>query len=278
MAIRLRDFFIELPIFILAFISLPRILFMRSDAKYSKLNKDRQLVILANGPSCHETYTGNCDEDIAVVNFFALNELFVSYKPKHYVLMDPLFFGMSNDRHQSLIDEINAIDWSMNLYLPSKYYTIGRDIFHNKNVNIKAIRHNACFSNNKFFFLMYKMNLFTPRFQNVVNAAIYIGANLGYREIFVHGVESNEFINYFVDCNNDVHLKAKHFYGESNINMTEEGRIKKGEFWRYLRYYTYMLESYSHLNLYTKSINCKVLNCTMDSFIDSFEKRKMRRD
>jgi hypothetical protein len=127
--------------------------------------------------------------------------------------------------------------------------------------------------NNAFFYWMYKKNLFTPRFQNVINAAIYLGINSGYKQIFLHGVESSEFVNYSVDFNNEVYLNTQHFYGESSINMTREGRIEKGGFWRYLRYYTYMLESYSHLEKYSQYIGCEIINYTTNSFIDSFEKR-----
>ena len=270
-----RDLFLTMPIFILAFSKLLSFFFIKSDAKYSKKHSEKKLNILGNGPSGHETYVWNAKSigDLAVVNFFALNESFWRYKPNYYILIDPIFFENSNDKNKSLIEEINKINWNMTLYLPAKYNKACKEIFKNSNLNLSFVRHNPCFMSNDFFYWMYKKNLFTPKFQNVINAAIYIGINLGYKNISLHGVESNDFANYFVDSKNEVHSRNQHFYGDSSTNMTREGLIKRGELWRYIRYYSYMFESYYQLEKYSKYIECKIINRTTNSFIDSFDKR-----
>lgn len=271
--IKIRDLFLESPIIILAFFKVFRVILMKSDVKYMRKGGEKSLTILANGPSGRETYVAEADCDLAVVNFFALDASFQRYKPSHYILIDPLFFEKDDDKHRLLIERLNEVDWCMALYLPANFNRVAKKIFINNNIKVKFIRHNPCFMNNAFFYWMYKKNLFTPRFQNVINAAVYLGINSGYKQIFLHGVETSEFVNYSVDFKNEVYLNTQHFYGKSSINMTREGRIEKGGFWRYLRYYTYMLESYSHLEKYSKYIECEIINYTTNSFIDSFEKR-----
>jgi|GEM_PF-2897501 len=230
--------------------------------------------VLGNGPSCHSTFKKNRidGEKIMVVNFFGVSPEFHDYKPSHYVLIDPLFFEDGSERFLQLYELLNGVDWNMTLFVPFAYKKIAKRLIINAFVNIKAIRFNYFPGDNRILYALYQRNLATPRFQNVINACLYLSVNQGYSEIKLHGVESDEFKKFSIDANNNVILETEHFYGKSIINLTKEERINKGEFWNYLKYYSYMLQGYSEMEKYSKFMKCRILNYTKISCIDSFEK------
>ena len=101
-----------------------------------------------------------------------------------------------------------------------------------------------------------------------------LGAHLALwvQDLWLHGVEANEFRNFTINENNEILLETQHFYGKNIINMSEEGRIKKGEFWKCLNYYSLMLRGFSQVAEYSKKVGTKIYNHTKTSYIDSFDK------
>jgi uncharacterized Fe-S cluster-containing radical SAM superfamily protein len=89
----------------------------------------------------------------------------------------------------------------------------------------------------------------------------------------LHGVESSEFQLFEINENNEVLLNTEHSYGNATRNLSKEGKVMKGEFWKYLRFYTFMLEGYSQVKSYSDFIGCNIINYTKKSFIDSFDKK-----
>ncbi len=272
----MSDIFNNISPAILSILNAFRISLQKSDVKYNSKIKGNTINILGNGPSCLSTYQHDPSSELMVVNFFAMNGVFFDLKPRHYILMDPLFFSKGEIRFNELIEKLNTINWSMVVYVPSRYEKESKSVFNNSHIQLKFVRHNpfSIFNHNYITRHLYQANLFTPRFQDVINAGIYISINHGFQFINLHGVESNGFVNYSVNEDNDVILNAEHFYGKNEINMSTNGSIKKGEFWKYVRYYSYMLESYSCLSRYAEVMECKVKNMTINSYIDAFEKNK----
>jgi hypothetical protein len=245
-----------------------------SDLRYRKSNVEI-INVLGNGPSCHETFNHNIcsNEKIMVVNFMALTDYFFKYKPEFYVLIDPDHLKDDSDKLLMLYEALRKVDWSMTLFVPVSCRRQAESLVCNNNIIIKFINFNYLPGKSKAVFYLYQKNIATPRFQNVVVACLYVAINLGFKEIKLHGVESSEFQMFEINEHNEVLLKTEHSYGKATRNLSKEGKIIKGEFWKYLRFYIFMLEGYSQVKSYSDSVGCKIVNYTKKSFIDSFDKR-----
>jgi hypothetical protein len=245
-----------------------------SDVRHSK-NNGEVIHVLGNGPSCHHTLKQNIcpNEKMMVVNFLASTDVFFQYKPEFYVLIDPDFFEDSSDKFIILFEALKRVDWSMTLFIPTPYRKQAESLIFNSNIKIKLINVNYLPGKSQGVFYLYQRNLATPRFQNVIVACLYASINLGFKEIKLHGVESSEFQMFEINEKNEVLLNTEHSYGNATRNLSREGKILKGEFWKYLRLYTFMLEGYSQIKSYSDFVGCNIINYTKKSFIDSFDKK-----
>jgi hypothetical protein len=231
--------------------------------------------VLGNGPSCHDTFKYNpySSDKIMAVNFIALTDYFFEYKPHFYVVIDPDHLANNSEKSIALYAALGKVDWDMLLFVPLAYRGKLEELVCNKYVSLKFINFNYLPGKSNVVFRLYQKNVATPRFQNVVVACLYTAINLGFKEIKLHGVETSEFQMFEVNQRNEVLLNTVHSYGKATRNLTEEGKVLKGEFWRYLRLYTYMLEGYSQIRAYSDFVGCKIVNYTKQSFIDSFDKK-----
>jgi len=251
-----------------------RILFLKSDLQYNKQKLIKKIHILGNGPSSLSTFNGSKDDndEVMCVNYFGLVKDFLYIKPKYYVLIDPVYFIDLHDKNLNLINMLNRVTWELILIIPSKYIKNYDNLITNHHILLQSIRMDYLPGNNKFVYYLYKHNLATPRFQNVIIGCIYIAINKGFKNISLHGVEASEFKNFIVNIDNEILLKTEHFYGQNSINLTKEGRLKKGEFWKQLSYYVTMFKEFNHVSKYAKHMDCQVHNHTNNSYIDVFEK------
>jgi hypothetical protein len=261
------------PKFVFMLLKAGKALFQNSDVSFEN-GCGGIINVLGNGPSCHSTFQKNrtISEHVMVVNFFGVTDEFHNYKPSHYVLMDPLFFEDNSERFMQLYKSLNEVDWDMTLFVPFIYNNVAKKLILSTFINVKSIKSNYYPGDSKMLYALYKRNLATPRFQNVINACLYLSVNNGYSEIKLHGVEADEFKNFSIDNNNDVILESEHFYGKSNRNLSKEGLIIKGNFYGYLKYYAYMLQGFSEMEKYSKFMRCQILNYTKTSCIDSFDR------
>ena len=90
-----------------------------------KSPRERELVVLGNGPSLAQTLEKHrqwlADRDLMAVNFAANSAEFQRLMPQHYVLADPHFFhGAASDPNVArLWDNLRRADWPMTLHVPA---------------------------------------------------------------------------------------------------------------------------------------------------------------
>jgi hypothetical protein len=240
--------------------------------------KESILRICGNGKSLSNS---NFDLDkqnviYMVLNRHVLSDSYTTIKPRHYVLTDPHFFSYEEGINILLQIEEKTV-WNMKLYIPfsKKTKKIIANIFNN-NQYVKI-----CYYNNLYFegykkirFFLYNINLAMPRAQNVLAASIYIAICQGFRNIELYGVEHSWTKHLFVNELNKVCLFNPHFYDEeeSIAKTWKEIHHEEATFFQALQMYALMFESYHFLREYADIKDCKIINCTKDSFIDAFEK------
>ena len=251
--------------------------------KLPQAKSNRSLAILANGPSL-KAYQQKldifADKDVLCLNFFALTDDFLALKPKYYALADPAFFVPRQDRLSEELAKIDdmleifqtKIDWQMHIIVPSHMAIpteMAKVLHKNKNLSLIKI--------NEFYFegfslverYLRKKQLMSFIFQNVVVMAISAGMFMGYKNIFLFGVDADWIKNITVGSDNKLYLDDTHFYGTQkrvieDINMEIEMKALCTTF-----------RMYGKIAAFAKENGINIYNTCEHSFIDTFPKINM---
>ena len=246
---------------------------------YDKSINDN-IIILGNGPSLKEIDLDCLIKryDFACVNGFVNNyELFMKVKPKYYFLLDPAYFEESSPfRDISEIENINKafrkVNWNMKLIIPQN-----RSLnISNKYIQYEYISTQTFFADRlkKFQYWLYRSNYATCGLRNVICGALHYFILYKFKTIYIAGVDMNEFKSFTIDERNHVIAHLSHFYGEEQIDLTENGRLPLGTFHIWLENYSKMLIQFHLYKEFANVQGVKIFNLTLNSFIDAFEKTK----
>lgn len=123
------------------------------------------------------------------------------------------------------------------------------------------------FDVNKYSKKFLEKNLMAPSFINVGIMALYVGIQLGYKEIFLHGADFSFFKTLSVNERLEVEMEDAHFYGTEQVskecNMREHMKCVE--------------EAISHFYImqeYAKAEHVKIINMSDESMLDCFERYK----
>jgi hypothetical protein len=244
-----------------------------------------KVIVLANGPSLKENLPlfekpQYREVDFIAMNFFAFDETFFSLKPKHYCLADPMFFCKGNknsEQVEKFFDILqHKVDWSMNLWVPSKCHKHKfLEYSKLKNEYISIINLSGFFWNSfeNMRYWMYKRGRAMPAPYTVANMCIYIGLSIGYSSMEIYGLDHTFFDGLFVNEKNQLCNKYNHFYGESHIKPVIDVLTGKGiKISHYLFVFSQMMKSHDDLAGYAKYLKTPLINCTKNSMVDSYER------
>lgn len=261
----------------------------RNPFKGIRADKDRRLLILANGPSLKSTleqirqhpseYEG-CE--YFAMNSVASSDMFEVLKPKHYVISDHMFFfdTVFMQKGKAIIgDMARKTDWDMYLYVPyrykdKEYMSIVRANSHIKVVAYHSIPYRGLDSlRNRLF----AKGLGNGEYSTVILNAEYIAVTLGFRQIELYGADHNFFDNLKV---NDYNVPC-YLYGHFDSDETEE----KPMLWhhspdrKYFNMELFLEEKHrvfaghNVMASYAESMGSRILNCTKGSLIDSYPRK-----
>ncbi len=264
-----------------------RIIYGRYPINPFKKRYSGKLALLANGPSLKEilpklqTAPEFQNTDFVVLNYFALDDVFTKIKPKHYCLADPMFFDdtFRKEEARRLYATLQkVVDWNMNLYIPHGRLKSLKKLYPllNPNINIVSLslEQYSGFESLRFFY--YKKGLSMPIVGTVANMAIFVGINSGYSQINLYGVEHTFLDSICVNDKNQLCNKERHFYDSDEAGLKPILRNDgAGENWKigdYLEGISYMFKSHDLLSAYAKQRGVRIINCTKNSMIDSYER------
>ncbi len=268
-------------------------------------NKD--IIIVGNGPSA-KTDLLNClssnpelhnSTDIMCVNLFASQELFYQVKPNQYLFLDSAFFDFPLTvldspetlsilavkpqflQTQVLINQTwkNIFDanWGITVHVPQLFKSSAILKFaKEKGINVVFYNYTVVKGFESFENLIYKLGLGSPQSQNVVNTCIFHCINLKYRNIYLIGVENNFFLNFYLDENNQLHIKDNHFYEVKNkltpqFHADGSSVTMADQMSNLYKVFT----SHQRLQKYAKHCNSNVYNATKNSFIDAYQRKSI---
>ncbi|HQP03042.1 MAG: hypothetical protein KBB11_06175 [Bacteroidales bacterium] len=250
-----------------------------------------EAVILGNGPSLSGMISENAEflkgKELFAVNYFALSDDYHTLRPRNYVMIDFTFYYNTIGDEESILkrDKLwqriaSFTTWEMNLYLPfnaKKHSYWKKFVCENKNIRVKYINVTAVEGlrglRNYFFSKMLGM----PRPHNVIIPSLMIAVKMGFKTIYLWGVDHSWLANVSVDENNVVFVNNKHFY---DFNTSKPGLyiLKNTPAARmHEMLYSWMctFESYFIINDYASKYNVSIINQTPNSLIDAFVKKRI---
>ena len=261
---------------------LPSLIFCN---KFSKTQK-QNLFIFGNGPSLHNNInllfpSLPFGQNLICTNNFMLTDYFYKYKPKYYILVDPVFFRDTpvqevNKKLVKMKHVIkNSLSWEMHIIIPwnFRFSNFAKFLKGCDNIKLNYLRNTPLWGGlQRINVLLLRMGIGNPPFQNVVVSAIFWGILSRFNSIYLLGVDHSWIYNIVVGTDNKLRIKNEHFYGTGNhvvhttafgipISLRDELDTMK-----------YTLDGYHLLEAYSKYKKIKIYNCTDTSLIDAFEK------
>jgi hypothetical protein len=250
----------------------------------------KKLIVLGNGPSIaidienlktNDTFK---NADALAVNYFCQHKLFIEIQPKYYVLSDGIFFdeqSIIKDKVNSMYESMNKnVSWTMFLYV--HYYAWKKIDWKTKitNDNIKIIPfHSRKYSGNEIFKnWIFDKGICNCEYNTVIIQSEYIGLHLGYKELFLYGVDHNFFDSLYIDENNQVCNIISHFYDAKPIlkpiTRSYSGKETMYTMYEYLKGRTLIFYGHEVMKKYADHCQARIYNCTKNSLIDAYERVK----
>lgn len=269
-------------------------------------------LVLGNGPSLKDSIEKHMDlfegKKIICVNQFNKSEYYERIKPDFYILADPMYWNkpfqkIRDDLNENHLDQfkpeeleyyqslknivegtINNIErktqWPMTLFLPLQSM-LSKELgdLPSKNPYVSICYYNTTPINRGFtalLYFLYRHNLGMPTPMTVLNAAIFLTLNMGFKKIFLLGADHTFHEDLTVNEKNMVCTKPLHFYDTEkvkNLPMFKEQNtgttFTMHDWWMFLYK---MFRSHFYLEAYSKSLNAKIYNASERTFLDAYER------
>lgn len=264
--------------------------------RISQYKNGERIFLLGNGPSLKNVLS-NCMDELRREKTFCVNNMsscpeYSVIKPRYYVMVDPVYTGLikrenlsdkeKKERDLVLDGIVKKTNWEMILFLPyssqNQEWLISK-LSTNKCVHPYFIR-SVPFERRitGIGIWLMKKGYVAPRFQNVMIAAVYLSLMMGYKKVYLLGVDHNWMKNVNVNDNNELMLEYEHFYQEKIYqgNLVLDGEHAGWHYHDWLNAMQWMFVGYHQLAALAKNMETEIYNCTPGSFIDAFKRKSIQ--
>jgi len=263
------------------------VLLSKPFSKIKKIEQEKDLVILANGPSLTESIDKHKDflesKDLMCVNHFPRTEFYQELKPKYLMSIAPDLWLDDIDNNfveqsKLLFSEMNKkTTWDLVFFFPyeaRKHKRWQNQLNDNKHIKISYINQIPAEGWKWFRHFVFRKNLGLPRPHNVLIPSIFFGLNMGYRKIYLLGADHSWLPEISVNDDNVALINQKHFYDAEHSKSETLDKRGKGARRLHEILHKFMLafKGYFVLKEYAKSLNAEIYNATNKSYIDAFER------
>lgn len=253
---------------------------IRKNAGLKDIHKGQRCFILGNGPSlADEDLSPLADEYVFTVNQIVRNKQFQSMKTNYHFWADPTFFKIdkNNPADMELLNTMKSVDTDENR--PLCFFPIEQEEFVekfqlNEDLNIQYYK-------SKMFFTKgypYKINYakYTPYFGTVVQWAIMMAVFMGFREIYLLGVDSTGIIANINSALKQDNSESYGYHVTENEKARMESLIDSNQTLnKYLRSFIYLLDAYRFIRQYCNKRGIKLINCSSRTLIDSIPRKTL---
>jgi len=253
------------------------------------VTSNNKCFVLANGPSLKKSLEQHTalfkNHPLICVNTFAMTAEFTELKPMYYVMLDPFFWEIKNETTTATFNALEKrTDWLLYLMVPK--HALKQPVLlglqkKNPNIQITPFNYTVFKGFPSIAHWFYKKNLAMPQSLNVSITALFLGVNLGFKDVILVGADHTWHENLHMSDDNILHTKVTHFYENDNEikyvpfykgGHKEKGTQKAHEFFDIWSrtFYAYML-----INNYAVYHQCTISNASDVSFIDAFKRIKL---
>lgn len=250
-----------------------------------------EIAVLANGPSLDKDLEKlrqkHFNGDYMCVNHFPSTTKYLELQPKFVVFCDAALFTTSADHHlydgnKKVFNNIfNKTTWDIHLFVPHssrKNFQKLIKIHGLSNVHVSYTFYNTTNFNGNggIFHSFYQRQLGMPDPRTVVTPCVMLNINMGFKKVFLTGVDHNFHEGIKVNQDNQLLVRIDHFYDEHReqkytpfINSANGKVYTIGELFEVLQK---IFRSYGYIAKFASKKNVQIINCTESSFIDEFIK------
>ena len=260
----------------------------KGGSAFPKASSD-SCIVLGNGPSLKMSLEKHPDfftkHTLVCVNSFSITEEYTLLKPTYYVILDPGFWFGESDVVVNTIEGLKTkTTWMVYLLVPhaAKQSQKFRELEkHNSNIKITYFNYTVYNGFKGWGNWLYAQNLAMPQSQNVLVASLFLSLNIGFKEIYLFGADHSWHENLFVNDENVLCFKDTHFYdGNEKVSYRPfyKGIHLKETFTmqEILITFSKIFYGYEMINEYAKHRKAKIYNASEISFVDAFERIKIK--
>lgn len=249
--------------------------------------KDESCYVLGNGPSLNkdlkECKLSFQSKNLIVVNNFGFSEFYSILKPGFYVLADAAYYVDNIDQQVQLsVDNLfvelkNKTSWPVKLFVPFEGKRKIQDLL-KENSNFAIVGYNNV--NTWKGFKWFDRWVYDKQWAifsgiNVIIASLYLAITLGFKQIYLFGVDHTWHKNLVVGDDNILYFYDDHFYDVENqkpipVILEKNNKIIYMKIHEQFDYLKKTFEVYHYLEDYAKYKNVMIYNCTLGSYIDAF--------
>lgn len=238
---------------------------LKKTFKIKNSKKKKKIFIFGNGNSINllkeekiKKYLDN-DFEILCMNNFILSKFADKINIDYYLIADKRVYfpdksNFSNEKKTEILNMHKKVkERKIKLFLPTDFSST------------------PLFPNETFYF----NNNFNPVSKNYIDItkynnlsslsgikAIMIAIYMGFSEIYICGIDNNQWKYSKVDKDNNILSDSLYFNKEKNIHINKEKKMSN-----YLKIYSDIFKSYESFK------DFKIINLDKDSFINCFEKK-----
>ena len=256
-------------------------------------NRTDRMILVGNGPSLSKSIELYKDEivkyDRLAVNYFALSDQYEILQPNFYLFVDPAFFDIPENQRDSIKRLIEVLvtktTWKMRLCAPEGVENTALVSALHRNPNIEFVYY---FGGGQDVgemtrFEAWDKNLVGPPNQNSLNVGLYLSLFWGYAETYLIGVDMSSLEDIRVDQEtNELFSIDTHFYNNQKVYSDKLFDAKRGRIrsdWKlheYIYAFGKMFEYFYDLSQYADYKGLKVYNVSEYSWINCFERKKLK--
>ncbi|HVD98323.1 MAG TPA: hypothetical protein VNB90_08975 [Cytophagaceae bacterium] len=277
--------------FIYSIYSLVKIVLLSKPGYRIPVLEKEEIVVIGNAPSFGEDLQKYPDffksKELLCVNNFPSSENYERLQPRYIVLIDNGYYPANNKLLPWAEKTLNAIaektTWEVTLFIPQlarKADLVNSIPAKNKMVKINYYNYTVLDGFDWLVHRLFRANLGMVLCKNVIVAAIFISINMRYKKIYLTGVDNSFFKDIAVPKDNELYVSMSYFYakdkdkhtGHFYNNLEKNEKMDVTDFFRWC-YFSFL--SYKKLKAYSKYQKVQVINTTIHSYIDAFEKKSI---
>ena len=167
----------------------------------------------------------------------------------------------------------------MILFIPSlqKESTYLDPVRRNPNIKIVTFHYTPYGGLESLRHYFYKRGLGNGEFMTVALNAIYIALILGYKMLYVYGIDHTFFDNITVNKESVLCFKDKHFYEEETVlrpMICQSGKDNKPyTMAQFIGEKALIFKGHLIMEKFAKAMGATIINCTPNSLVDAYKRK-----